>query len=370
MLEPTEHKDFNANFEQAFKNIPPLALPKALSFFRLRKRPAEPQEPNPYGDSDLEQIVVSSSGKNKERGKGKGEKPDQLRGDEEGARPLLAESDKPKNTYRTQARVLMAHNIVIILIILFLILAFEEESLTVDPNYSISKVVFEVVSAYGNVGLSLGYLDYPYSFSGTWSIPSKLLLIVIMLMGRHRYLPESIDTAIQLNITDEVLPLTSKNRANNQPSGSGQVASKPSLLAIKSNQSASNISKQGRGTSNAKIKLVIAPEENAFVPFQPQESKSRENENQSEPEKRHPAIEEEEEEEEEEEAAGKDSTTATSDRTPSASTVSNQKDNNKGKGKGKAEEDDDEDKEPAYLPLTNEEEDLEAQNKDAVNLQI
>jgi Trk-type K+ transport system membrane component len=66
-------------------------------------------------------------------------------------------------------------------------------------------------SAYGNVGLSLGYscalqlasskdecVDVSYSFSGKWSNIGKLVLVGVMLLGRHRALPDDLDWAISL----------------------------------------------------------------------------------------------------------------------------------------------------------------------------
>ena len=68
-----------------------------------------------------------------------------------------------------------------------------------------------VNSAYGNVGLSFGYscalqlssskdtcVDVPYSFSGKWSTTGKVILICVMLLGRHRGLPDDLDWAISL----------------------------------------------------------------------------------------------------------------------------------------------------------------------------
>lgn len=75
----------------------------------------------------------------------------------------------------------------------------ERRSLSGDPlNFSTFNVIFEVISAYGNVGLSTGYScsrllrteassachDRPYSFSGWWSDQGKLLLVFLMLYGR------------------------------------------------------------------------------------------------------------------------------------------------------------------------------------------
>ena len=67
-----------------------------------------------------------------------------------------------------------------------------------DPSFSIFSVLFEVISAYGTVGLSLGVPNDHYSFSGTWHVLSKLVLLTVMLRGRHRILPMAIDRAVLL----------------------------------------------------------------------------------------------------------------------------------------------------------------------------
>lgn len=60
------------------------------------------------------------------------------------------------------------------------------------------SVLFEVVSAYGTVGLSLGYPDIDASFSAEFSIISKLVIIAMQIRGRHRGLPYALDKAILL----------------------------------------------------------------------------------------------------------------------------------------------------------------------------
>lgn len=50
----------------------------------------------------------------------------------------------------------------------------------------------------GTVGLSLGYPNSVLSFSGHWRSSSKLVLIGIMLLGRHRGLPDSVDKALHI----------------------------------------------------------------------------------------------------------------------------------------------------------------------------
>ena len=64
-------------------------------------------------------------------------------------------------------------------------------------------VFFELVTAYGTVGTSIGSPTVNYSLSGTWSIPSKLIIIGIMLMGQHRSMPDDVDGALKDEFEDE-----------------------------------------------------------------------------------------------------------------------------------------------------------------------
>ncbi|CAN6173478.1 unnamed protein product [Urochloa humidicola] len=83
--------------------------------------------------------------------------------------------------------------------VVMLVCVTERRSISGDPlNFSTFNMIFEVVSAYGNVGLSTGYScsrllrpeeasachDKPYSFSGSWSDQGKLVLVLLMLYGR------------------------------------------------------------------------------------------------------------------------------------------------------------------------------------------
>ncbi|KAJ5198239.1 uncharacterized protein N7498_007356 [Penicillium cinerascens] len=69
---------------------------------------------------------------------------------------------------------------------------------TNDPAFSVFSILFEVVSAYANVGLSLGYPTVNTSLSGKFNTFSKLVICFMMIRGRHRGLPYSIDRAIVL----------------------------------------------------------------------------------------------------------------------------------------------------------------------------
>lgn len=62
------------------------------------------------------------------------------------------------------------------------------------------SVLFEVVSAYGNVGLSLGYPTINASMSGEFKTLSKLIIIAMQVRGKHRGLPYQLDRAVSSSI--------------------------------------------------------------------------------------------------------------------------------------------------------------------------
>lgn len=72
----------------------------------------------------------------------------------------------------------------------------ENENIRADDDFDVFKFLFESISAYSMVGLSLGYKYVEYSLAGTLRPQSKFVLIVLMMMGRHRYLPDNIDQAM------------------------------------------------------------------------------------------------------------------------------------------------------------------------------
>lgn len=69
---------------------------------------------------------------------------------------------------------------------------------TNEYAFTLFSVLFEIVSAYGTVGLSLGYPGFDTSFSGQLKPLSKLIIIAMQLRGRHRGLPYALDRAILL----------------------------------------------------------------------------------------------------------------------------------------------------------------------------
>lgn len=100
---------------------------------------------------------------------------------------------------RQQLRGQLAHDLWwIVLAVLFIVIT-ETSQFERDPvNYSVFNIIFEVISAYGCVGISIGLPDAAYSFCGGWHTLSKLILCAVMLRGRHRGLPVAIDRAVLL----------------------------------------------------------------------------------------------------------------------------------------------------------------------------
>lgn len=93
----------------------------------------------------------------------------------------------------------LAHDIWWLVLAVLVIATIETSHFIEDPvSYSVFNIIFEVVSAYGTVGISVGIPTDAYSFSGAWYTGSKLVLCLVMLRGRHRGLPVALDHAVRL----------------------------------------------------------------------------------------------------------------------------------------------------------------------------
>lgn len=66
------------------------------------------------------------------------------------------------------------------------------------PRPTDPLAVFELVSAYGNIGLSIGVPNANYSTCGAFHPLSKVIVCLVMIRGRQRGLPVAIDRAIML----------------------------------------------------------------------------------------------------------------------------------------------------------------------------
>lgn len=118
-----------------------------------------------------------------------------------GARPptpgLGAESNV--NFISQQIHGQLAHDIWWLVLAILVIVTINTSSFLADPvNFSVFNVIFEVVSAYGCVGISVGVPYDSFSFSGSWHTAAKLVLCAVMIRGRHRGLPVALDRAVRL----------------------------------------------------------------------------------------------------------------------------------------------------------------------------
>eukprot|EP00971_Amphidinium_carterae_P193245 3835086-Amphidinium_carterae.1 len=66
-------------------------------------------------------------------------------------------------------------------------------------SFSFFKIVYELVSAYGTVGLSLGSVT-GNSFCEDWTSASLVVLCAAMLLGRTRDLPHGINHPFHLEV--------------------------------------------------------------------------------------------------------------------------------------------------------------------------
>ncbi|KAK4279554.1 hypothetical protein QN277_011319 [Acacia crassicarpa] len=103
---------------------------------------------------------------------------------------------------RRKRRGILVENIVMsqlsyLVIFIIMICITERKQLKQDPlNFNVLNIVIEVISAYGNVGFSMGYscerrikmegycVDKSTGFVGWWSPQGKIILIIVMLFGR------------------------------------------------------------------------------------------------------------------------------------------------------------------------------------------
>jgi Trk-type K+ transport system membrane component len=63
-------------------------------------------------------------------------------------------------------------------------------------NINLWYIIFEVVSAYGNVGLSISEPGIAHSLVGSFGLIGKLTICAIMLLGKHRTQPKERDAVI------------------------------------------------------------------------------------------------------------------------------------------------------------------------------
>lgn len=113
--------------------------------------------------------------------------------------PALAQEEGQVSLVSQHLRGQLSHDIWFIALALLLITLIETSHSIVDPtSYSVFNFLFEIVAGYTNVGMSVGLPGQSYSFSGGWYTGSKIIMVLMMLRGRHRGLPVALDHAVKL----------------------------------------------------------------------------------------------------------------------------------------------------------------------------
>ncbi|KAJ3696272.1 hypothetical protein LUZ60_001649 [Juncus effusus] len=125
--------------------------------------------------------------------------------EEEEEKSYLEQKENSKGRRALIEKIIMPQFVCVIIFVIVACIV-ERRRLSRDPlNFSVLSIMFETVSAYGNVGLSMGYscarlqklhpemtscVDKPYSFVGFWSDEGKLLIAFVMMYGRLKKFSE------------------------------------------------------------------------------------------------------------------------------------------------------------------------------------
>lgn len=80
----------------------------------------------------------------------------------------------------------------------FFLLAIAEGSKLKSGRFDLFSILFETVSAYGTVGLSIGVPNVDASLCSQFSVVGKLIIVALQIRGRHRGLPYGLDRAVIL----------------------------------------------------------------------------------------------------------------------------------------------------------------------------
>ncbi|KAI9494167.1 cation transport protein-domain-containing protein [Zychaea mexicana] len=104
----------------------------------------------------------------------------------------------PSFYVKTQIQRQLAQEICWVVAGIFCICVIEAQSIMSPAPITALTVIYECVSAFGNSGSSTGYPGVTTSQAGSYRTLSKLVLIALMVRGRHRGLPSAIDHAVLL----------------------------------------------------------------------------------------------------------------------------------------------------------------------------
>ncbi|KAI5807692.1 cation transport protein-domain-containing protein [Peziza echinospora] len=96
-------------------------------------------------------------------------------------------STPPTVTTHIHTNLFSPHPLPLLLLAILIITIIETPHSLANPTaYSVFNIVFEAVSAFGTVGITVGLPGENFSFCGGWRGGSKIVLGVVMVCGRHR----------------------------------------------------------------------------------------------------------------------------------------------------------------------------------------
>jgi len=131
--------------------------------------------------------------------------------------------DKTSDTTSEKLRYLLTRDLSIVLMAIFFLAWAEDSELKNDPqNFTMFKIIFEVVSGFGTVGLTLGNISDPTtSFSGAFSRIGKSIMIIVMLCGKHCGLPHFSDITIYIYEQDSMVSGDGPGEGRDDDGGAG-----------------------------------------------------------------------------------------------------------------------------------------------------
>lgn len=100
----------------------------------------------------------------------------------------------------THIRNQLAYDLWWVMLALWIVLLCERNKVESEEysTMSVFGVIFELISAYGTVGMSFGASKKSASLVGDMTVLSKLVIVAVIIRGRHRNLPSAVDRAVML----------------------------------------------------------------------------------------------------------------------------------------------------------------------------
>ena len=135
------------------------------------------------------------------------------------------------------------------IIIGLFILSISEGPKLMKNEFSMFAVLFEIVSAYGTVGMSMGWSNGNESLCSQFTVVGKLVICAMMIRGRHRGLPYGLDRAI-------LLPSESLN-AKEAADADARMARRGSAVSLATQGARGTSARRGRSRSVDRVNSNI-----------------------------------------------------------------------------------------------------------------